>query len=528
MKRYVSIWLPDWPIERIFRRAGRRARSDKPAEISPGRPFALVATAQGGVRIMAPNDAAKRAGVMTDQLLADARALCPILNVADHDPAGDQADLQRLARWCIRYSPWVASDAPEGILMDVSGCAHLFGGEEALARDVSVRLKKFGFRSRIGIAKTIGAAWAVSRYGAGERIVVNDAETAAVLSPLPMIALRIGHDMSDRLEQVGLKTIGALIGKPRAPFAARYGVDLIKRLDQALGHMAESLSPVAEPPDYRTYRKFPEPILLLEQVQNGLVDLAGPLADMLKNASSGARRFDLSLYRVDGDVKSLGIRTSTLCNEPGHMVRLFQEKLEKLDESYDSGFGIEQVVLNAFETETMSVEQLGLDRKRPGGTKAQFHILLDRYGNRLGFENIGLFLPNESHIPERSERLVPVTATPGETEDWAAFLRRLQGGGHLGRPIALLPRPEPIIAIAEVPDGPPIRFEWRRVAHRVIRAEGPERIAPEWWGRFPREAAPTRDYFRIEDKDGYRFWLYRQGLYERRETPSWFMHGLFP
>jgi protein ImuB len=148
----------------------------------------------------------------------------------------------------------------------------------------------------------------------------------------------------------------------------------------------------------------------LEQVQNGLVDLAGPLANMLNNASSGARRFDLSLYRVDGDVKSLRIRTSTLCNEPGHMVRLFQEKLEKLDESYDSGFGIEQVVLNAFETETMSVEQLGLDRKRPGGTKAQFHVLLDRYGNRLGFENIGLFLPNESHIPERSERLVPVVS----------------------------------------------------------------------------------------------------------------------
>jgi protein ImuB len=305
MKRYVSIWLPDWPIERISRRAGQRPRSDKPAEISPRRPFALVAKAQGGVRIMAPNDAAKRAGVMTDQLLADARALCPILNVADHDPAGDQADLHRLARWCIRYSPWVASDAPEGILMDVSGCAHLFGGEEALARDVSVRLKKFGFRSRIGIAKTIGAAWAVSRYGDSERIIVNDAETAAVLSPLPIVALRLGHDMSDRLEQVGLKTIGALIGRPRAPFAARYGVDLIKRLDQALGHMAESLSPVAEPPDYRTYRKFPEPILLLEQVQDCLVDLAGPLADMLKSASSGARCFDLSLYRVDGDVNAL-------------------------------------------------------------------------------------------------------------------------------------------------------------------------------------------------------------------------------
>ncbi len=476
---------------------------------------------------MASNDTAKRAGVMTDQLLADARALCPVLNVADYDPASDEADLDRLARWCIRYSPWVASDAPEGILIDISGCAHLFGGEDALARDMSARLRKFGFRSRLGIAKTIGAAWAMSRYGDGARIIVNDAETAAMLSTLPIIALRVGHDVSDRLEQVGLKTIGALIGKPRAPLAARYGTDLIKRLDQALGHMSESLSPVAEPPDYRTYRKFLEPILLLEQAQNCLVDLANPLANMLKNSASGARRFDLSLYRVDGDVKSLRIHTSTLCNEPGHIVRLFQEKLEKLNESYDAGFGIEQVVLNAFETEAVTAEQPGLDRKRPRGTEAEFHLLLDRYGNRLGFENVGRFVPNESHVPERSERLVPVTARSPETENWPEFLRRLQGGFYLGRPIALLPRPEPIVAVAEVPDGPPIRFEWRRVTHRVIRAEGPERIAPEWWGKIPKEVEPTRDYFRIEDKDGYRFWLYRQGLYERRETPSWFMHGFF-
>lgn len=527
MKRYVSIWLPHWPIGRLYRQNGRRASPDKPADISRSQPLVLVAKARGGFRVMAANHAAQHAGVMVDQLLADARVLCPILKVYDYDPGADEADLNRLAHWCIRYSPWVTSDPPDGIVIDITGSAHLFGGEDALARNISRRLRKFGFRSRIGIAKTIGAAWAVSRFGGGEWNIVGDEETAAALSSLPIVALRIGHDVSDRLEQVGLKTIGALIGRPRAPLVARYGVNIVKRLDQALGHVAENLSPVAELPNYRAYQQFPEPISLLEQVGACLADLTSPLADMLKKASLGARRFELSLYRVDGDVKSLSVRRSALCNEPSHIERLFQEKLEKLNESYDVGFGIEQIVLNAYDTEIMIAEQPSLDRTRAEGSEAQFNMLIDRYGNRLGFENIGRFLPNESHIPERSERLVPVTAMPAETKNWAEFLHRLQGGSYLGRPIALLPHPEPISAIAEVPDGPPIRFEWRRVIHRVTRAEGPERIAPEWWGRFQMQAEPTRDYFRIEDNEGYRFWLFRQGLYERQENPHWFMHGLF-
>ncbi len=481
----------------------------------------------GGARIMAVDKEAARAGVMVNQTLADARALCPLLKVEDYDPAGDLRDLEKLARWCIRYSPWVAADAADGIVIDITGASHLMGGEDKLADDLRRRLAGFGLQARIGIAKTIGAAWAVSHFGAGPVTIIENDETASALAGLPMAALRVWSDIVDRLGRVGLKHIGALIGKPRAPLAARYGEELILRLDQALGHRDESLPMITPPPDYRTSRAFPEPLLLREQIHGCLVDLAEPMARLLTEKGYGARRFSLALYRVDGDVRTLTVRTSTLTRRADVMVRLIGEKLTAVSDDYDPGCGFELIVLNAYGTEIATARQQQLDHhsrtKGPGaGERSAFDMLIDRYGNRLGFENIGRFVPYESHIPERSERLISVTDTPPGPPEWP------QQGFYAGRPFALLPRPEPITAIAEVPDGAPILFDWRRVSHRVVRAEGPERIAPEWWGRLAREVEPTRDYFRIEDMDGYRFWIFRHGLYERLEKPSWYMHGLFP
>lgn len=514
-------------MERLYRKSRRGKTNATAAELSPDIPFSLITSAQGGIRVVAMSRAAKKAGVRPNQLLANAKALCPVMNVFEYDPDGDREELHNLTLWAIRYSPWAASSPPDGIMIDITGCAHLLGGEENLVDDIRARLAHFGFSACISIADTIGAAWAISRYGKVTTSITPPDEHDQALKRLPVAALRLEQATCDRLKKVGLKTIGALVNKPRAPLAARYGESLTDRLDQALGRKPESLSPIAEPPDYQTHKRFVEPILMLEQIALSLEELAGAISNILKDAGLGARRFVLFLYRIDGDVKWLEIRTSTLSHNPNHITRLMDEKLSTLSEDYDTGFGIEQITLSAYYTEVVTHKQVGLDGKRESGSRDDFQALIDRYANRLGFKSVGKFLPQQSHIPERSEKLIPISGQDEKTKDWSGFLKNLQGDIHLGRPILLLPRPEPITAIAEVPDGPPVRFEWRRLKYRIIRAEGPERLAPEWWKpeSFARE--PTRDYFRVEDTDGGRFWLFRQGLYERRETPKWFMHGFF-
>ncbi len=527
MKRYLSIWLPDWSIERIYRKSRQTQASDASVKLTPSIPFALTTSAQGGIRITAANDAAKGKGIFVDQRLASAKALCPILKIRTHDPSADAEGLNRLAHWCIRYSPWVNSDPPDGILIDITGCAHLVGGEDALCKDIQKRLRAMDLKGKMSIADTIGAAWAVSRFGCDHWVIIPSGKMKNALAPLPIAALRVRHDAEDRLAKVGLKNIGKLIDKPRAPLAARYGKFLIDRLDQALGYKGESLSPIAEPPDYRIHQNFMEPILMLDQLQQSLSQLASALSRTLNETTLGARQFALFLYRVDGDVKIISVRTSSLSNKPDHITRLLSEKLSALSGDYDVGFGIEKVILAAYHTERITHFQINLDKKKENGSIDEFQALIDRYGNRLGFENVGKFHPIESYIPERCEHFISVTEEPEKSNDWRVFLRNIQGGNYLGRPIVLLPKPEQINAIAEVPDGPPIHFEWRRLKYRIVRAEGPERLAPEWWLPAAESKEPTRDYFRVEDHEGGRFWLFRQGLFEQNEAPKWYMHGFF-
>ena len=473
------------------------------------------------------NEAAQAFGVRKKQLLTDAKALCPMMKALDYDPDGDAQRLRWLALWSIRYSPWVTPDGNDGILMDATGCAHLLGGEDAFVKDIQKRLFNFGFVTQVSMADTIGAAWALSHFSKNAKDIIQKDKAIDLLSKLPIAALRIDDDTVKRLKKVGLKTIGALINKPRASMTARYGKHLTNRLDQLLGNMPESLSPVTEPPEYSTRKQFLEPILMLEQISLSLDELTNSLSGMLKSAALGARKFLLFLHRVDGDVKSIEVRTSLLTDDADHISRLLNEKLSDLIEDYDAGFGIEQITLGAYFTEIITHHQKKLDGKKENGSVADFQALIDRYGNRLGFGNVSTFLPQESHIPERSEKLTPVSEDNKKTKNWSDFLEKLQGGDYMGRPILLLPRPEPITAIAEVPDGPPVHFEWRRLKYRIIRAEGPERLAPEWWKSIQVANEATRDYFRVEDADGGRFWLFRQGVYEYNETPKWFMHGFF-
>mgnify|MGYP000044161072 CR=1 FL=1 len=467
-------------------------------------------------------------GISVGQSLSSARALYPSIKVFDHDPVGDNKDLNRLALWCIRYSPWVRSDHQDGILMDITGCPHLFGGEKALCCDIETRIEQMGFEARVAITNTLGAAWAISRYGVRDQnIIKNKNEIGNALSSLSIAALRVDDKVSARLSKVGLHTIGALLHKPRAPLAARYGKTLVDRLDQALGYKAESLTPIAEPPDYRTTRRFLEPVLMLAQMQECLSGLVEALMDTLSAGLLGARQFALFLYRIDGDVRTINVRTSILAKDRRLVVRLLFEKLEELVGNYDVGFGIEQITLGAYHTEPITQSQINIEGKKENGSRDDFQALIDRYGNRLGFENVGQFLQCESHIPERSEKLVSVAGSSVNSKSWEDFLNDLQGSTHFGRPIVLLPHPEPITAIAEVPDGPPVRFKWRRLMYKIIKAEGPERLSPEWWLTSLERREPTRDYFRVEDQEGGRFWLFRRGLYERKQKPEWFMHGFF-
>ncbi|GHD44554.1 DNA repair protein [Thalassobaculum fulvum] len=501
-----------------------------------GPPLALAEVSRHGLRVAATDPAAERAGVSAGMPLADARALCPALAVASADPEGDTDALGRLALWCGRYSPWIAADAPDGVALDITGCAHLFGGEETMLDDIVGRLAGFGLTARVAAAPTLGAAWAVARHGPASHgqapwAVVTDGTLADVLAPLPLAALRLDETTVEAMARVGLKRVRDVLGKPAAPLTARFGPRLLTRLDQALGRQAETVHGLQPPPRHQARRVFAEPIVLTADVERTVAELAGELAIRLDDAGVGARRLDLRLYRVDGHVRTAEVRTGTLCREAPHMIRLFRERLTASGEELDTGFGFDLAVLAAQAVEPVVARQDGLGVGTAASREHPDEVarLLDRFGNRFGFDRVVRYAPRASTIPERAVRTVPVleAARPGEAvEDWPAHLRAVQGGTHLGRPLLLVLPPDPIATVAEVPDGPPVQFEWRRVTHRVVRADGPERLAPEWWR--PGDGRHTRDYFRVEDSVGRRFWLFREGLYDRPgDTPRWFLHGLF-
>jgi len=481
------------------------------------------------LRITAATAAAERLGLRIGMPLADARAICPSVMVEGADPDGDAAALRRLALWCRRYSPWTTVHAPDGLAVDITGCAHLLGGEAALLDDLEKRLEAFGLTARLAVAPTIGAAWAASRYAAIQRLILGEA-MRTFLAPLPLAALRLDDGMVADLAVMGLQRIGDLLGKPRAPLTARFGPHLLQRLDQTLGNEDETFHPLLPPPLYCTECRCVEPIVLAEAIAHAIGRLARELSAQLVLASQGARSVTLDLFRVDGHVETLTVRTSTLCCAPEHLERLFHDRIDRMGDDLDAGFGFDAMRLSASSVEIYTAEQKVLETKssRPVAPEALAH-LLDRLVNRFGAKSLVRFAPRASYIPERAVRALSVLENDKKIHDWPAHLHALQGGDHLGRPLVLLSPPEPIAALSEVPDGPPIRFVWNRVSHRVARADGPERIAPEWWLHAENTSRRTRDYYRVEDATGRRYWLFRDGLHDRgdHDPPAWFVHGLF-
>lgn len=488
-------------------------RSEKPDE----RPLVIVGKVKNALRVVHTDRHARDLGLVPGLTLADARARVPDLNTADEDAAADAALIHHIADWCDRYTPLISIDGADGLILDITGCSHLFGSEVSLRTDIMRRLALFRFTVRSAVAATPDAARALARFTQGG-ICPSGTDRDAV-KPLPVAALGIEDDIVVALARAGLKTIHDLAARPRAPLAARFGMDLLERLLRTLGEIDHPVSPRRPLPDLAAERRFGEPILLAGQITATLEGLAHELMPHLEAQGTGGRRFEASFFRADGLVRRISILSGRPLRNAKTLTKLFSEKLDALADPIDPGFGFDLIRLSVTAAESFPFAQSDLD----GGMDNNEDVvdLIDRLGARFGTSNVQRFVARDSHIPKYAVCTVPAIAHVENMVSW----RQQQNGEPPLRPISLFEPPEPVETIAEVPDGPPMRFLWRRIMHEVTHAEGPERIAPEWWRNT---SNLTRDYFRVEDNAGRRFWLYREGMYGKdTEHPRWFMHGLF-
>lgn len=516
LRRVLSLWLPALAVERH-----RALHGPEHAE----QPRVLIEHTAHGPRIVAVTDHAAQAGARVGMTLADARALCPRIEAAEHDSEGDHAFLEQLAGWAGRWGPWVALDPPDGLLVDVTALAHLFGGEADLIDDVGAVFQRRDLTVRPAIAPTAGAAWALAHYGAAGSIQAPSvAETLpTILANLPIAALRLDNAVITVLRRLGIKQVGQLAGlesgaNGRDAIQRRFrnrrdpATNPLIRLDQLLGRLPEPLLPVIPVVPPLVQRRLMEPIRHRELLDRVAADLAQDMAHELERRGEGARRLELGLWRVDGQVTVRVLEMASASRDAAHIARLFAGKLDAID----AGFGIELVRLRASWTEPLNLAQPGLDdgEARPG---TSLSVCIDRLSVRLGAKAVSRPVPFASHLPERAQRWQPPLDPEPASQGRLAF--------H-DRPLKLLDKPEEIAVLYATPDGYPQRFRWRGGVHDVLRVEGPERIAPEWW----REPGGTRlrDYYRIEDGAGRRYWIYRSGLIGdgRGGVPEWYLQGL--
>ena len=513
-QRLLSLWLRRLSTDRIAK------LRDRSREVSA--PLVVYGKRGNAELIVAVDEAAERLGLSPGVALAQARAMHPALEAIAEDAEADANLLEKIADWCLRYTPLVACDAPDGLLLDIGGCAHLYGGEAALAADLGERIAQAGFAYSIAIAGTIGAAYAAARYG--EPASYATGEERALLSPLPLTALRLAPGTVSALARVGLKRIGDIVDLPRSPLTARFGGEFMRQLDRALGVEHEPLNPRLPVAPYVAEQRFAEPIAREQDVLAIVARLAARLQFALERRGDGARRIELTLFRTDGALRRIAVGCSRPLRDPEQIRALFVERLTALSDAFDPGFGFDMARLSVMVAEAAPPEQIGLGG---GEDTAEVDRLVDRLSARLGARRVRRLIARDSHSPEIAAATVPAQAAPADN-GWPAF-RRYRADAELApRPLRLLTRPEPIEALAEVPDGPPLRFRWRRALHEVIAADGPERIEGAWWSE---QGGPARDYFRVEDKSGLRFWLFRAGLYrdlaQGTAAPTWFLHGTF-
>ncbi len=565
MKRFVSLWLPYWPIERM-----RRAH---PKRIPEDHPLVLVTSGGRGIEISAVNRRAEADGLWVGQALADARAMVPSLQSLPAQLPEDANALERLAFWCGRYGPQRNVHGETGIWIDVTGVAHLFGGEAALMSDIVCRFEGFGVTVRAGLADTFAAAFALARFGGHRFRICEAGSLRKILASYPVDALRLDGQALLLLKRLGLRRVGQLYDLPRASLERRFndtnfgrgkngrcnngksagfgrkatsGEELatavLLRLDQALGVAAEPLAPLAEPPVLSARQSWTDPLISAEGLVAEVRVLAMRLAQQLEAQGLGCRSVQLSLYRVDGSAVDVGVGTSIACRDGEHLMRLISEKLA----SIDAGFGIDVAELSAVLVEPMAGTQRRLGVRQGGGKAGNKALaeLVDRLTNRLGPAQVQLLKARESHIPERAEWRVPACdqlsgrAGSGNLRFEDELLADVRAASP-PRPLLLLTPPEPIEVTEQELGGEPVAFTWRRVAHHVLHLEGPEQIAPEWWrmiGRKQGQRDGGRDYYRVEATGGGRYWIFRALPAEAEEGAAgmevgvpqrWFLHGLY-
>jgi protein ImuB len=510
------MWFPFLSIDRA-----RYSSNQSGREGSDDPPFVLVAKDRGALRIAALDPRALRAGLGIGMALAQARALSPGLAVAEADPAADHAFLCRASEICDMFTPLVALQGRDGLILDITGCAHLFGGEGGLAGRVRRRLRGFGLASCVAVAGTPHAAWAFARHRPGT--IAAPGEEEAIARALPIAALEQGDGTSLALARAGFGSLGDLADRPSGILAARFGSHLTDALRRVLGREDIRITPLRPAPDIMAEKHFAEPLGLMEGLLRALERLARDIAGVLERRGAGGRAFEASFFRSDGAIRRIAIETAKATREVDGLMRLIQLKLEALADPLDPGFGFDALRLAVLRAEAMPDIQPDLDGARADLDEGMAVAdLADRLIARFGRENLLRFLAQDTHDPDRAGGSVPyLSAMP--SAPWPAP----EPGHPPARPLTMFTHPQPIDVLAEVPDGPPLRFRWRRVLHEIARAEGPERIAPEWW-RAGNRAPATRDYYRIENADGHRFWVFREGFYEDSTArPRWFMHGLF-
>jgi protein ImuB len=522
------------PAARVERAPTRIASGDairpppQAGEAKEEIPSVVVAKDHNAILLYSVDDIAASAGLAIGLPLANARAMCPELTVYDADEAADRKTLDDIADWCDRFTPLAALDPPHGLFLDLTGCAHLFGGEAALLRILTAALTRQGFAISAAIAGTSVCARTLSRCISGK--IVASGEEAAAVAGLPVAALGADEAITRGLRRAGLKTIGDVALRERYELSARFGASFTTLLAHALGEGDAPISPRKPPPDYIVEKCFAEPIATAPVIALTLTHLARTLVTAMDKQGKGARRLEAAFFRTDGAVRVIAVDTGLPVTRSAMIDRLFLERLEALNDPLDPGFGFDLIRLSASRTEIVVQAQRDLDATVHDND--ELAALIDRIAARIGGKRVVVHLPQDTHIPERA-----VLAAPAQhhlaAATQAAWPARAEGEPPL-RPLRLFEKPEPIkVPFATVPDGPPHQFTWRRVTHEVVRVEGPERIAMEWWKREGRPL--TRDYFRVEDEEGRRFWIFRDGLYgseladdEGKPVPAgWYVHGLF-
>ncbi|RWY53922.1 Y-family DNA polymerase [Mucilaginibacter gilvus] len=469
-------------------------------------PFVLAAPVKNRVIITAASPLAEQQGAFTGMAVADARAAVAELVVVDDIPGKAAKLLRLLGLWCIRYTPIVSVDLPDGLILDISGCTHLWAGEHGYLKEIVLKLRNAGFDARAAIADTPGAAWAVAHFAVSRPIVEADAQAKAIAG-LPPAALRLSDEILERLQKLGFRTIGLLLSIPAQALRRRFGKELLLRLDQALGRAAEYPEPLIPPVPYVERLPCLEPIRNAPGIAIAIEKLLSALCMRLQAEGKGVRKAVLKCYRIDGRTVQTGITTNRGSHSVSHLLKLFELQISKIEPA----LGIELFVLEVPKVEEMETPQEQLWALDKGLEDTSLAEMLDRVAGKVGSQTIQRFLPAEHYWPERSVKAAKSITEEPETT-WPMQMR----------PMRLLNPPEAIEVMALVPDNPPKLFIYKGKRHNITKADGPERIGREWW----RDSGEHRDYYVVEDTDGQRYWVFRSGYYDGGDA-QWYLHGYF-